>query len=178
MNRKKIGLALSFSWLLAVACGFYGLFGTKPTSEPDTTNTNTPFSDVPLFPGSTPDTEFNMAANFPDSPVIDMVFYTENTPDDVIAFYTNELMKEQGWDPQPYNIVDHFPDEGFGPQVPEGTTAGGCEMIADKQPVEVFCTFVKIDDMGQEVNLLIHAGLNDKSGKTELTYSRITDIQK
>lgn len=178
MNKKFIGIALAISWLLVVACGFGGVLGTKSTSEPVAENTKPPFPDVPLFPGSTPDAKVNMVANLTGPAMIVMMFYTDNPPDDVIAFYTNELMKEQGWDPQSYDVVKHFSTEGFGPQVPEGTTAGGCEMIADKQPAEGFCTFVKTDDKGQEVNLLIDAGPDDKSDKTRLIYSRMTDVQK
>lgn len=177
MNRKKVGLVLVFSWLLIIACGF-GVFGTEPTSEPVTKNVTPPFSDVPLFPGSTPDAKVNMVAHMMGPEMVVMIFYTDNPPDDVIKFYTNELMKEQGWDLQSFDIVEHFSTEGFGPQVPTGSTAGGCEMILDKQPPQGLCTFVKTDDKGQEVNLLIDAGPDDKSDKTRLIYSRMTDIKK
>jgi hypothetical protein len=176
MRNKKIGFFLSYVSILLLGCGFLGSFGqSNPLSA---TNASAPFPDVPLFPGSTADDKVNMIAQMMDPAMIVLFYYTDKPPDEVMAFYTNNLMKEQSWDPQPYDIVKHFSTEGWGPQVPEGTTAGGCEMIPNKQPPQGFCTFVKTDDKGQQVELLIDAGPDDKSDRTRLIYSRMTDVKK
>lgn len=129
--------------------------------------------DVPPLPGASPDDTFSaLLGQFP-SGLLPIVYYTGQTPAEAAAFYTNDRMKTQGWEPQPYDTVTFFSvGHGEGPQIPTGSTPGGCQVDNAQSPPLAFCTFSKTDELDRHVELAITMTIDAKTGRTMLTYIR------
>ena len=172
-KRKRFLFALfACVWLVVMACQAVTGLGRQATKD-SSTATELVWPDVSLLPGAKADATVNTITSHLTEAMVPMIYYTDKGPADLVAYYTNDLMKAQGWDPQPYDVVKHFSDEGFGPATPEGTTAGGC-MIDPADSTKAFCTFVKKDDSGKEIDLTIEIGPDDKSSQNKLIYVRTT----
>jgi len=185
MSKKKteyLIALLTVVCLLSTACGS-GSSIAEATSTPVAGVTSL-WPDVPLFPGSTPDMATNLFFNQADSAasaMIPLIFYTDKQPADVAAFYTDDLMKNQGWMPQPYAVVNWFSvGHGEGPQIHDNFTPGGCGLGKYHDQQIAYCTFSKTDEEGQMVQLTITVSPDQKSNQTMLTYVRMTgsDIKK
>jgi hypothetical protein len=179
MNIKRTGYIFTLliaAWLLVIACGL-GSSGPKATPTPVAGLTSL-WPDVPVFPDSTPDpaTNFFNQFNQASPAMMTYIFYTDKQPADVAAFYTDDLMKTQGWTPQPYAVVKWFSvGEGQGPQIHDNFTTGGCQTGTRNDQQIAYCTFSKTDDQGQLVQLIITIEPDQKnSGQTMLSYVRTT----
>jgi len=176
MKTKNHFLLLSAIGLLAIACGL-GPTITKATPTPVLGLTSL-WPDVPLLPDATPDPATNFLNQFNQmSPaMMTMIFYTDKQPADVTAFYSDGMMKEHGWTPQPYAVVKWFSiGEGQGPQIHDKFTSGGCQIgTRHDQPIG-YCTFSKIDDKGQDVELTMTIVPDQNNpGQVMITYVRMT----
>jgi hypothetical protein len=179
MNAKRTGFIftlLAAVWLLVVACGL-GSSGAKPTPTPVIGLTSL-WPDVPVFPDSTPDpaTNFFNQFNQASPAMMTFIFYTDKQPADVAAFYTDDMMKAQGWTPQPYAVVNWFSvGHGEGPQIHDNYTPGGCGLGTYNNEQVAYCTFSKTDEQGQLVQLIITIKPDqNNSGQTMLNYVRMT----
>lgn len=134
------------------------------------------WSDIPVFQGSTPDLETNYFFNHNHETVmVGISYHTGQKPETVAAYYTNELMAQQGWEPQPYDIVNHFSvGSGLGPATKLGESPGGCEIFTFHNRPATTCSFHKVDDQGHEIDLDIFAALDEKDGGTRIDYTRVT----
>lgn len=165
------------TWLLVIACGL-GSTAAKATPTPVFGLTSL-WPDVPLVPDATPDPATNFLNQFNQmSPaMMIMIFYTDKQPADVAAFYSDDVMKGQGWTPQPYAVVKWFSvGEGQGPQIHDNYTPGGCQTGTRNGGQQIaYCTFSKTDDQGQDVELTITIMPDPKnSGQIMITYVRMT----
>jgi len=181
MNTKRRGfilVLLAFIGLSVMACGF-GLPGSssaQATSTPKIGLTSL-WPDVPVFPGSTADEATNLINQFnqADPAMMTYIFYTDKSPADLVAFYTDDVMKGQGWVPQPYAVVKWFSvGHGEGPQIHDNYTPGGCGLGTSNGQQVAYCTFSKTDEAGQMVQLIITISPDQNSGQTMLAYVRTT----
>jgi len=164
------------TWFLVIACGL-GSAVAKATPTP-VFGLASLWPDVTLFPDAAPDPATNFLNQFNQvSPaMMTMIFYTDKQPADVAAFYSDDMMKEQGWVPQPYAVVKWFSvGEGQGAQTHDNYTSGGCQTGTRNDQQIAFCTFSKTDDKGQDVELTITITPDQKnSGQIMITYVRMT----
>jgi len=129
--------------------------------------------DVPVFKDSTPDLNTNLFTNQLATQMFTLFYYSPKPSAEVAAFYTDDLMAQNGWSPQSYDIVNHFSvGEGQGAQIPKGKTAGGCEMFKFHGQPATLCTFSKLDDSNRDIELTIDASPDDKTNQTLLLYTR------
>ena len=176
MKTKNYLPLLVATWFLVIACGL-GSTVAQATPTPAFGLTSL-WPDVPLFPGAAPDPAASFLNQFNKvSPaMMTMIFYTDRQSADVAAFYSDDMMKGQGWTPQPYAVVKWFSvGEGQGPQIHDNFTSGGCQTgTRNGQPI-AYCTFSKTDDTSQDVELTITITPDQKnSGQVMITYVRMT----
>ncbi len=178
MNTKKtitIFISIAAVWMAAIACGI-GLPSSPKTEAPSMPDTGatTLWPDVPPFPDATPDATMNLFfSQVPSDAMKSLVYYTDKQPADVASFYTDALMKAQGWVPQTMDVVKFFTIEnGGGPQMKTGEITGCYADVYQGQP-RAFCEFTKTDDQGQDVELTITASPDEKTNQTMLTYVRM-----
>jgi hypothetical protein len=181
MNSKRISFLFAlFSFLLlSIACGLFAP-ATNETSKPANAEQTSVWPDVPLYPNATPDPANAYLSIFNQSTqgMMTMIFYTDQNPADVVTYYTDDMMKQQGWTPQPYAVVKWFSvGDGMGPATPERYTSGGCETATRSNGEKIaYCTFSKTDDKGQDVELTIAITPDDKSDQYQIVYVRMTDV--
>src|SRR5215468_9730761 len=121
MNRTMlIGavVAIVFSVIMAIY-----MFTQPPPPLPPASpvpGLTTLWTDIPEFADSTADTGTNQFFNQnATEAMISIRYYTPKLPADVAAYYTDDRMKEFGWSPQPYSLVNHFSvGHGQGAQIP------------------------------------------------------------
>ncbi len=181
MNTKRkisILISIAVAGMMVMACGLLSLPGSPkaaPTSFPGADAASSLWPDVPSFPGATPDTTTNLFfSQIPSDAMKNLVFYTDKQPADVAAFYTDDLMKTQGWQPQSADVVKFLTlEQGGQPQTKTGSISGCYADVYNGQPRAV-CIFTKTDDQGQDIELTITAKPDTKSNQTMLTYTRAT----
>jgi hypothetical protein len=103
-----------------------------------------------------------------------MEFYTPQEPAAVAAFYSDDLMKQYGWSPQPYSEVNQFSvGHDQSRQIPSGETAGGCDSRYEfhGQP-SIGCTFSKTDASGRHSELSIDIIPDSNTHQTLIDYMR------
>lgn len=86
-----------------------------------------------------------------------IVFTTDKTPEDVTAFYTNDLMAENGWEASDTSTCLN------------GSAAGVTQVGA-------FCVFQKQTD-AKYTGLMIIAGQDEKSKQTNVFFVRVEVVQ-
>ena len=177
MNIKRIGIVftlLTIIGLMLAACSEPKL-PTAPTAPMPGVTTLWP--DVPPYPEATPNADLNFFFNTaPTANDVDrsIQYYTAKTPAEIAAFYTDALMKDQGWTPQAYNDVKHFSvGHGQGQQINTVTDNGGCSLFDYHGQPNGLCWFSKKDDQGREIDLTIGINQDSKNNRINLDYSRV-----
>ena len=174
-NSGFILIAIAALALTVLACGLspFGPGATPTSPIPPQPGISTLWPDVPVYPDASPDLKTNWAMNsfLPDK--FNMIYHTEKTPADVVAYYKNDLFVKQGWKPQPYGVVNQFSvGNGQGPQTSTSSTDGGCMLLADKTPPEAVCTFSRLDAQGKDLELIISVSFDKKTNSNMIMYQR------
>jgi hypothetical protein len=177
MGRTML-IAAILSIVFVVIMAIHSFTQPPPSFPPasEVPGLTTLWPDIPVFNDSTADTGMNQFMNqLATEAMISIRYHTAKLPADIAAYYTDNLMKEFGWSPQPYSIVNQFSvGHGQGPQIPQGQTAGGCEMFLFHDQPAASCTFSKVDDRNRDVELYIDANLDEKTpNQTEIEYTRM-----
>jgi len=159
-NKLSVITLLISAGLLIIACGLPlpkmpGLPGGSAT---------TPWADVPAFPGSTVNANealgtslFNQAQAKDKSKMETVILHTDKTPADVAAFYSDKMMKDNGW--------------GFGM---DGSADTGCTQDKLEGQPRAICEYFKKDKDGREISLTLDAGADPNGGKnTRIVLVRI-----
>ena len=183
MDKRKLALIviatlIAGCWLAVMAAIFAVSISTKPmpTEAPAFTpgpGVTTLWLDVPPFPGAEADIKNNLLFNGKSSSSVSMQYYTDQKPEDVASYYTNELMKTQGWIPQPYKETK-FPSVGHAQGIQRGDSENGdCVIyITSSGERDAFCYFQKDLGGGVKDEMTISASVDKKNKRTSLDYQR------
>ena len=102
--------------LVALLVSGCGTSQPNPSAAP-LPGVTTLWPDVPAFADATPDLDSNRFFNSSPSQMMTIDYHSNRAPSEVAAFYSDALMRQNGWSPQPYGEVNHFSvGHGQGPQ--------------------------------------------------------------
>ena len=163
MRTTKILTLVALAGLAGLACG---VINTITGSETNLQTASELWSDVPRMDGLTPsDAQMPAAVQLLMRTVMSqvlaggagggdwIVFNTQNSPEDVAAFYTNARMAENGWTASDNSTCLSGSDQGI-------------------SQVGVFCVFVK-EATDRQIGLMIIASPIADSQETSLVFIRI-----
>jgi hypothetical protein len=159
LKNHKVGLLMLITavWFTLIACGI-GLPKLPGMPSGDTSGL---WSDVPMFKGATQDanealgtTLFNQAQADQKSKMETLIFHTDKQPSDVADFYTDALMKKQGWAPNNFS------------------NSAGCTTDTYEDQPRAICMFSKKDADGRKVELDIDARPDPKGNQIRLVFVR------
>ncbi len=145
MSKKLFGLMLVVAALALMACDVMSLISGGGQQAM--------WSDVPAFPGATQDptdalatSMFNGAQAGQKSGMQTLLFQTSKSPQDVAAFYTDDLMKQQGWTVFEVSF-----------------SKSGCSQDHYEGQPRTICEFTKKSPEGRELYLSIDARPDPKA---------------
>jgi hypothetical protein len=150
LSTKKIGVI--FIWL-AVISGFVIGCNVDPLQD-------NMWSDVPVYRYAAFSSYIDSAISFPEqkSNTQEIDYLTDKQPADVVAFYTDDLMKQHDW-------VSNNPG---------GSQA--CDQFIYDGQARAMCYFKKTGKNGSGIDLLIDVRPDLTSGKTLIIYMRMTYV--
>ena len=138
ISRKLLLITMLFSiWVVLIGCGI----GLPKIPGLPGGSASTPWTDVPAFPGSTQNpnealgtTLFNQAQASSKSKMETIILHTDKTPAEIAAFYSDAMMKGNGW--------------GFGM---DGTADTACSQDKMEGQPRAICDYFKKERTGAKL---------------------------